>query len=551
MYLIPLVAEGGFRLTKMSKLQRLLSSLLAAVLLISLTALSLNGVAAQTVTTGIDQQCSAIGGSYLDGIGVHQPAGQTFIPTQSSIVALALYLWSDNHTSTSMTANILSNGIAGVNLGQGSLVGSVTFSVPAVFGQPTGAWLTVPLPSGIALTPTAVYALSLVDNSGSGGIKWGSCSAPYSNGCGYANGQCQASSWAFIEYYGDFSVAFSTTGISIAQGASGTVNLYVASLENFASPVSLTYSAPSGVTASFNGPNLIETSAGSTSSPAVTIYVAGTTPVGTYPFTLTASSGGISHSATLQLIVAPSGNVVVASPSPDFVTQSSPAVVTLTPGVSKSTTILLSSVNQFSSSVSLTPAWIGAAPSGVAVNLLSPVVIPAGGSTSSTVTLTANSSPSTGTYTLGITASNGELFHSSQILITIEGTPSVLAPVTSVAPDFALSSSSSMVSTTQGLSGGASILVASIDGFNSPITFSTAWVGNAPTGVAINLPPSVAPPAYGEASSPIGFTTTPIASTGTFILQVTAASGSVVHSTDITLQVNSPGPFVVGPALSS
>jgi hypothetical protein len=25
----------------------------------------------------------------------------------------------------------------------------------------------------------------------------------------------------------------------------------------------------------------------------------------------------------------------------------------------------------------------------------------------------------------------------------------------------------------------------------------------------------------------------------------------VVHSTDITLQVNSPGPFVVGPALSS
>jgi hypothetical protein len=31
------------------------------------------------------------------------------------------------------------------------------------------------------------------------------------------------------------------------------VNLYVASVDNFASPVSLTFSAPPGVTASFNG----------------------------------------------------------------------------------------------------------------------------------------------------------------------------------------------------------------------------------------------------------------------------------------------------------
>ena len=294
----------------MSKPQRLLSYALAVVLVITLTSLSLNGAGVQAATGAIDQQCSAIGGSYLDGVGVHQPAGQTFIPAQSSMTGIAFFLRSDNPTATSMTASIISNGILGVNNGQGTIVGTVTFTVPALFGQPTGAWLSVPLPSGIVLTPGAVYAINLVDNSGSSGVQWSACSTPYGNGCGYANGQCQAYSWAFMDYYGDFSVAFSTTGISIAQGASDTVNLYVASLNNFASPVSLTFSAPPGVTASFNGPSEIETSAGGTSSPSVTIYVSGTVTPGTYPFTVTASSGGPAAGPSGATSVAPTGTTL-------------------------------------------------------------------------------------------------------------------------------------------------------------------------------------------------------------------------------------------------
>ena len=661
----------------MSKPQgRLLPSILAFVLLVTLVSLSLNGAAAQATTGAVDQQCSTIGNSYLTGVGTHQPAGQTFIPAQSSMTGLAFYLRSANPTATSMTANIISNGILGVNYGKGSLVGTVTFTVPALFGQPNGAWVNVPLPSGVVLTPGAVYAVNLVDNSASGGINWSSCSTPYGNGCGYANGQCQASSWAFIEYYGDFSVAFSTSGISIAQGASGTVNLYVASLDNFASPVSLTYSAPPGVTASFNGPSQIETSAGGTSSPTVTIYVPGTVATGSYPFTVKTTSGGITHSATLQLIVSPSGTIVATSSNPDFLTQPSPAVMTLTPSVSKSTTIVFSSVNGFSSSISLSAAWSGIAPSGVTVTLPSPVTVPPGGSASSTLTLTADTSPSTGTYTLVVTAANGALSHSSDIVVTITGTPSVLAPVApdfaissaitqpsaavvsltpgvsesasiilssvegfsstvslaagwngaapdgvSVSPptpvtvtvpasgsvsstltlsadatpstgsytllvtasngvishsteipviisgtiavlapvtptaapmpDFSISPSSDTVSTLPGLSGGTSVVVNSLGSFSAPVTFSTSWVGNAPTGIAINLPQTVTPPAGGQAASPISFTTTAIASTGTYIVQVTGTSGSVSHSTDITLLVNSPGPFAIWSSLSS
>jgi len=317
------------------------------------------------------------------------------------------------------------------------------------------------------------------------------------------------------------------------------VNLYVASLNNFGSPVSLTFSAPPGVTTSFNGPSQVETSAGGTSSPRVTIYVSGTVSPGNYPFTVTATSGDISHSATLELIVTPSGTII-ASPNPDFVTQPSPATITLTPDIAKSSSIVLSSINGFSSTVTLTAAWTGVAPSGVTVSLPSPVTVPASGSASSTLTLTAGDSPSTGTYALVVTATNGMLIHSSDITVTIEGTPSVLAPVPAfVPPYFSVASSSTTVSVIPGLSAGASMIVDSLGGFSSPISFSASWVGAAPTGVTIGIPQSVTPPPGGEASSAVAFTTTATASTGSFIARITGTSGSQSHSTDITLQVAS------------
>ena len=543
----------------MSKPQRLFPSVVAVVLVVTLASLSLTGAGAQAATGAIDQQCSAISGSYLGGVGVHQPAGQTFIPTQSSMTGLAFFLRSDSATPTSMRANIISNGILGVNTG-GSLVGTVTFTVPALFGQPTGAWLNVPLPSGIVLTPGAVYAINLVDNSGSNAIVWSACSTPYANGCGYANGQCQAYSWAFIDYYGDFSVAFSTSGISVAQGASGNVNLYVASLNNFASPVSLTFSAPPGVTASFNGPNQILTAAGGTSSPSVTIYVAGTVAPGTYPFTVTASSGGLEHSATLQLIVTMGTPPVFAPVTiPDFsissVVQPAPSEISVSPDMSESAVITLSSLNGFSSTVSLSAAWSGVAPTEVTITEPSPVSVPAGGSASSTLTLTAGDSPSSGSYTLLVTASNGVVSHSIQIPVTITGTPVVLAPVVPAAPvilpDFSLQPTSDTVSTIPGLNGGTSLTVNSLGSFSSPVSFSVSWVGNAPTGIGVNIPQTVTPPPGGEASSPITFTTTALAPTGTYIAQVTATSGAISHSTDITLQINSPSPFQLNPILSN
>ena len=530
----------------MSKLGYVKPTLATVALLLIVASLfvTMSTVSAATVPAA-DQQCSSVGGSYLDGVGVHSPAGQTFIPTQSSMVGFALHIRSDNTAPTSMTASIISNGVAGVNGIEGTLVGSVDFTVPSQFGQPTGDWLQVQFPSGIPLIPGAVYALNLKDNSGSSGIKWDTCSTPYTNGCGYAAGQCQANSWGFIEYNGDFSIAFSTTGIGITQGASGSLNVFVTSLNNFASPVTLTFSAPQGVTASFNGPSKVETSAGGMASPTLTIFVSGTVAPGTYPFTVTASSGAIAHAATLQVNVSPSGTLITTGVAPDFGFQPTPSTISLTPDGTKYSTVTISSINGFNGQVSLATAWVGSAPGGVSFSLPSPVTVPTGGTATSTLTLNADNSPTTGSYTLAVTATGGTVSHTTDINIAIAGTPSVFAPVAAAAPDFNIAPSSATVSVIPGLSGSTNVIVNSVGGFSSPVTFSTSWVGNSPTGIGVTIPQTVTPPPGGTGSSPVSFTTTSTGSTGSFVLQVTGTSGSVSDSTDITLQVNTAGPSCI------
>lgn len=476
---------------------------------------------------------------------------------------------------------------------------------------------------------------------------------------------------------GDFSLALSNTSISIPQGSSGMVNLYVGSLNGFAQTVSLSSSAPAGVAVSFNGngPSQMATSPGATTSSTVTIYVDPSVASGSYWVTVTgASPTGITHSTIIQLVVTPAG-AVLSTPGPDFLTQPSPAVLTLTPDVAESTTIVFSSVNGFSSTlslsgawsgvapsgvtvslprlvlvpaggsasstltlaagdspstgtytlivtatngilshsfdiavtiavtpsvlapveapdfsmssvvqpspavigltpdmsgyatillssadglsstVSLSAAWSGAVPSGVTVGLPGPVSVPAGGSASSTLTLTADAAPSTGTYTLIVTATNGVVSHVTQIPVVVSGTLAVLAPVTPTAPqifpDFSVGSTSDTVSTIPGLNAGTSVTVNSVGGFSAPVVFSVSWVGSAPTGVSVAVPQTVTPPAGGEASSPIQFTTTALVPTGTYIAQVTATSGTISHSTDITLQLNSPSPFTTTPIIGS
>ncbi len=350
----------------------------------------------------------------------------------------------------------------------------------------------------------------------------------------------------------DFITQPSPAVLTLTPGTSASATIVFTSVNGFGSSVSLgaawSGTVPSGVAVSLPGP--VAVPADGSASSTLTIIADSSASTGSYPLIVTASNGILSHSTQVLVTIAGVPTVLAPVIIPDFVTQPSPAVMTLTPGTAASATIVLTSVNWFSSSVSLGADWTGAIPSGVVVSLPGPITVPADGSASSTLTITADNSASTGSYPLIVTASNGIISHSTQVLVTIVGTPAVLAPVFTPPSDFAVSPSSETVSVIPGLNGESSIVVNSLGGFSSPVTFSASWVGNAPTGIGIILPQSVTPPVRGEASSPIEFTTTALASTGTFIVQVTATSGGVSHSTDITLLVNQPT-FLLGPPPSA
>ena len=102
----------------------------------------------------------------------------------------------------------------------------------------------------------------------------------------------------------DFSLTTSPASLSVMQGNSGSTTITTTALNGFNGSVSLSASGqPSGVTVSFS-PNPI--AAPGTGNSAASLAVASTTATGTYQITITASSGGITHTTTVSLTVSPS-----------------------------------------------------------------------------------------------------------------------------------------------------------------------------------------------------------------------------------------------------
>lgn len=496
-------------------------------MLLVITALSVNNAKVSAASLVADQQCSSVGVSYLDGIGTHEPAGQTFTPTQSSVVGFSVYVYSTSSAPTSMTANIRLGGIGG------AVSGAFTFSIPGGFGSPTGDWFQVQFPSGVHLTPGSSYAIDLIDQSGSSSIKWSACSTAYSGGCGYAEGTCQANSWAFIEYSGDFSVALTSSNLVLVQGSSASLGVIVSSLNNFDSPVTLSISGVSGIGGSFSD-NPITPAPGGTATSTLNIFVPGNIPVGNYTINVTGTSGSLSHSTALALSV-------VATGVSDFAVTSGPTVI-LPVGSTATATIYITAFDGFNSQVGLAASWVGAAPADVTFNLPSPITPTVGGTATSTLTIIAGPTATTGTYTLRVTAASGTSTHTVDVTVVIAPVTTITTTSSPSTPDFSIDSSSSTVSIVQGLSGSTTIIVTSVGGFSSPVTFSASWVGNSPAGVGFTLPAPITPPPGGAGSSPMGITTTSTASTGTYDLRIAGTSGTFEHSTDITVQISASGP---------
>ena len=188
--------------------------------------------------------------------------------------------------------------------------------------------------------------------------------------------------------YGPYSVGLN-------QGSSATSSVTVNPQYGFAGSVTLSASGlPSGVTATFSPNPTIGSST-------MTLSATSTAAPGTATFTITGTSGSITNSMQAQVLVNAGSFSLTAAPGEVF----------MAPGASGKSTINVVPVNGFANGVSLSASGI---PPGVTATFSQ-----ATATTSSTLTLMADSTAVPGHTTVIITGNSGAETASAALLLTI------------------------------------------------------------------------------------------------------------------------------------
>ena len=382
----------------------------------------------------------------------------------------------------------------------------------------------------------------------------------------------------------DFSVSATPASQSVAAGGSTTYTVTVGSLGGFSGVVTLSVSGqPAGATPVFS-PSSVTGSGTST----LTVTTTSSTAGGTYPLTITGTSGSTTHTASVSVTILqpaatptfspPAGtydsaqsvtlsdttsgasiyyttdgttpttsstlynNVAIpvnstetikaiavatgftqsavgsatytiqAPPPPDFSVSATPASRSVAAGGSTTYTVTVGSLNGFGGMVGLSVSGL---PAG-ATPVFSPSSVT--GSGTSTLTVTTTTSTASGTYPLTITGTSGSLTHTTSITLTI--TPQ---------PNFSLSASPSSLSIPRGGSGTSTITVNPLNGFGGSVSLSASGFSK---GVSASFNPSTT-----TTTSILTLTASSTASLGNFTVTVTGTSGSLSHTTTISLKV--------------
>ena len=202
----------------------------------------------------------------------------------------------------------------------------------------------------------------------------------------------------------NFTLSASPASLSIQQGNQGTSTITSTISGGFNSAITLSASGmPSGTTVSFN-PNPIAAPGSGNST--MTITVGASTPIGTYPITVTGNGGGIQQNATVTLTV---------TSAPNFALSASPASLSIQQGNHGTSTITATISGGFNSAITLSASG---APSGTTVSF-NPNPIPAPGSGNSTMTITVGASTPVGTYPITVTGNGGGIQENTTITLTI------------------------------------------------------------------------------------------------------------------------------------
>jgi kumamolisin len=209
----------------------------------------------------------------------------------------------------------------------------------------------------------------------------------------------------------NFSVAASPASVTVTQGASGTSTITITSTGGFNSATTLSASGlPTGVTAAFST-NPVTPPANGSATSTLTLTASSSATVGAATVTITGTSGSTTHTTTIALTVNASTGTA------NFTLSLSPSSFTVDERGSVSTTLTVTSVNGFHSSVDLS---VNEFPSGVSATAsANPVTPPANGSVKVTITWSASRRAPTGTTTIELIGTSGSLTNQTPVAITV------------------------------------------------------------------------------------------------------------------------------------
>jgi len=303
----------------------------------------------------------------------------------------------------------------------------------------------------------------------------------------------------------DYTVAASPASHSVVQGSSTSYTVTVTPSGAFTGTVSFSVSGlPAGAAATFN-PTSVPGSGTSTMS----VTTSSTTPTGSYPLTIAGTSGTLTHTASVTL-------VVTAPVTPNFSLSASPASQSVVQGASTSYTVTITPSGGFTGSVTLSASGL---PAGAAASFA-----PNPATSTSTMSVTTSSTTPTGSYPLTITGTSGTLSHTASVTLIVTA---------AATPNFTLSASPSSQTVTQGASTSYTVTITPSGGFTGSVTFSASGL---PAGATASFAPNPA-----TSTSSMTVTTATTTPAGSYPLTITGVSGTLSHTASVTLVVTAAG----------
>jgi regulation of enolase protein 1 (concanavalin A-like superfamily) len=317
------------------------------------------------------------------------------------------------------------------------------------------------------------------------------------------------------------SVAYNLN-VTASSTFSGNVKLSAAHL-----PGSCTWTTAGKVSCSNKGSSASFSPASVSLTPGITIPVTLTVNTTTAPAPMlsTGNIEVIGQSGALENVW--EGSLTVANPTaPNYAFSVTPtSAQTVPPGTPVVYTVTVTPVNGFTGVVSMSTSGLPATSTAPTL----PQFTFSGDPTpqSATITIATSASAAKRAYFPLFTSFSANSLHDAQVALTVSSTVSN--------PDFTVSATPAMSAVQPGNSASFSITAAPENGFNSAVALSAPSL---PAGVTATFTPDSI---TGAATSSLTLATSASTLPGTYVIPVTATSGSLSHTTDVSLTVNSAG----------